>query len=121
VLVGPSCKVKAYQAHSNLIGRRKTARLFLPPADRVLEAACLLRQEHPQAAVLDVNLAGERVTPVAEVLRAMTIPFVLASGYGAAELKEEEVLREAVNVGKPTPSERLLLELRQMVRPGVAD
>ncbi len=88
----------------------------LGPATSVGFALELLRQERPQAAVLDVNLGGERVTPVAEVLRAMRIPFVLASGYGPAELKEDQVLREAVNVGKPGPSERLLRELRQMLR-----
>ncbi len=35
------------------------------------------------AAVLDVNVAGESVTPVAEALEARKIPFIFASGYGA--------------------------------------
>ncbi len=33
-------------------------------------------------AVLDVNLRGERVYPVAEVLAQRRIPFLLVSGYG---------------------------------------
>ena len=33
-------------------------------------------------AVLDVNLAGQPVFPVAEALDAANIPFVFASGYG---------------------------------------
>jgi DNA-binding response OmpR family regulator len=35
------------------------------------------------AAVLDVNLRGERVYPAAQALAARGIPFLLLSGYGA--------------------------------------
>ena len=86
------------------------------PAPNVRAALALLREERPDAAVLDVNVTGERVTPVAEVLRAMIVPFILASGYGAADLQAEPVLRDAVNVGKPSGSELLLKELRYVLR-----
>ena len=85
-------------------------------AARVAMALRLLQQVRPDAAVLDVNLAGERVTPVAEVLRAMAVPFLLASGYREADLSDEQVLRNAVNVGKPTRSQRLLRELSDLLR-----
>jgi hypothetical protein len=49
------------------------------------------------------------------VLRAMAVPFVLASGYGAANLSDEEVLRQAVNLGKPTTAQRLLCELSRLL------
>jgi DNA-binding response OmpR family regulator len=88
----------------------------LGPAPNVSAALGLLRTERPDAAVLDVNLAGEWVTPVAEVLRAMIVPFILTSGYGAADLDAEPVLRDAVNVGKPSRSELLLKELRDALR-----
>ena len=88
----------------------------LGPAANVSAALELLRDERPDAAVLDVNLAGEWVTPVAEVLRAMFVPFILASGYGAADLLAEPVLRDAVNVGKPSRSELLLQEVRDVLR-----
>ena len=88
----------------------------LGPAANVGAALELLRDERPDAAVLDVNLAGEWVTPVAEVLRAMFVPFILASGYGAADLLAEPVLRDAVNIGKPSRSERLLKEVRDVLR-----
>jgi len=39
-------------------------------------------------AILDVNLAGEPVFPVAEALDAAGLPFVFASGYGAGGLPE---------------------------------
>jgi DNA-binding response OmpR family regulator len=87
------------------------------PARDVSAALGLLRGEieRPDAAVLDVNLAGEWVTPVAEVLRAMIVPFVLASGYSAADLHAVSVLRDAVNVGKPASSELLLKQLRAVL------
>lgn len=37
-------------------------------------------------AVLDANLGGRSATPVAERLRALAIPFVVASGYEDDEL-----------------------------------
>lgn len=88
----------------------------LGPAPNVSAALELLRAERPDAAILDVNLAGERVTPVAEVLRAMIVPFILASGYSAADLHAEPVLRDAVNVGKPSRTELLLKELRGVLQ-----
>jgi DNA-binding response OmpR family regulator len=88
----------------------------LGPVAHVGDALVLLRQERPDAAVLDVNLAGEWVTPVAEVLRAMTVPFILATGYRVADLHAEPVLRDAVNVGKPARSELLLKELSGILR-----
>jgi CheY-like chemotaxis protein len=40
-------------------------------------------------ALLDVNLAGEKVYPVADELRRLGIPFAFASGYGAAGLRPD--------------------------------
>ncbi|WP_210529435.1 response regulator [Rubellimicrobium arenae] len=54
------------------------------PAARVNRAIELLSAEPVDAALLDVNLAGEVTTPVAEELRRRGIPFAFATGYGAA-------------------------------------
>ena len=54
------------------------------PAARVNKALDLLGTEAVDAALLDVNLAGENTTPVAEELRRRGIPFAFATGYGAA-------------------------------------
>ncbi|MFL6610751.1 MAG: response regulator [Pseudomonas sp.] len=40
-------------------------------------------------AILDVNLAGERVFPVAEILRGRGVPFLFSTGYGASGLPED--------------------------------
>jgi PAS domain S-box-containing protein len=53
------------------------------PAYELEEAMALLGQPI-DAAVLDANLNGHSVTPVAEALLARNIPFVFATGYGEA-------------------------------------
>src|SRR3954471_24322763 len=54
----------------------------LGPVGTVAEALNLLESAEVQGAILDVNLRGERVYPVAYVLRQKHVPFVFASGYG---------------------------------------
>lgn len=82
------------------------------PIQNVDSALELLKDDRPDGAILDVNLAGEWVTPVAETLKAMSVPYILASGYVAADLQAQPVLRDAVNVGKSWRSEFLLKTLR---------
>lgn len=52
------------------------------PAATVAESLQLIATEAIDAAMLDVNLGGERSDAVAAALRARGIPFALASGYG---------------------------------------
>ena len=56
-------------------------------------------------ALLDVNLRGEDVFPVADVLSEKGIPFAFASGYGRAGLPEEFRTRPVVS--KPFQIEEL--------------
>jgi two-component system, response regulator PdtaR len=88
----------------------------LGPAAMVAAALRLLDGEAPDVALLDVNLRGEMVTPVAEALRARGVPFVLASAYEGAQLTAE-VLAGAPSVGKPATARRLLAALARAVRP----
>jgi CheY-like chemotaxis protein len=53
------------------------------PAGAVAEALSLAKNEQIDAALLDVNLQGERSDAVAEALRAAGVPFVIATGYGS--------------------------------------
>lgn len=79
----------------------------LGPASSVDHALELLRDTKPDAAVLDVDLGGERVTPVALQLKALGVPFVLASAADPAALAQNPVLAEAPNLGKPTDMREL--------------
>ena len=56
------------------------------PASRVGQALDLLRKHAIDAAVLDLNVAGELVYPVADVLAGRGLPYIFATGYGAAGL-----------------------------------
>ena len=58
------------------------------PAARVSDAIPLARDGPLDGALLDVNLGGESVFPVAEVLAARAVPFLLLSGYGDEAVPE---------------------------------
>jgi CheY-like chemotaxis protein len=48
----------------------------------VAEALLAVKRGGFDAAMLDVNLAGEKVFPVADALAASGIPFIFSTGYG---------------------------------------
>jgi DNA-binding response OmpR family regulator len=56
------------------------------PARTVSQALEMLKADPPDAAVLDLNLGGENSVSVADALAARAIPFLVATGYGAAGL-----------------------------------
>jgi DNA-binding NtrC family response regulator len=89
--------------------------IVLGPALRVRDALALIERERPEAAVLDLNLHGERPTAVAAALTARRVPFVIVTGYGAEHLPEEPVLRQAPRLGKPFRSRQLLQTLADTV------
>jgi two-component SAPR family response regulator len=66
----------------------------------------MLESELPDFAVVDVNLNGQRVTPVAEALREQGVPFVLVTGWGSERL-HEEVLQDAPYLRKPVKAQQL--------------
>ena len=52
------------------------------PIPRLALALDAASKEACDVAVLDVNLAGERVYPVADILAQRNVPFVFVTGYG---------------------------------------
>jgi DNA-binding LytR/AlgR family response regulator len=74
--------------------------MVLGPVSSVGQALDALNGEQPDVALLDVNLKGERATPVAAALQARRVPFVLITGYSALQLNEPE-LRDAPRIDKP--------------------
>ncbi|KQV83847.1 response regulator [Rhizobium sp. Root1220] len=84
----------------------------LGPAASVDYALDLVSEERPYAAVLDFSLGGEKVTAVALQLKALAIPFVLASAAHANELAVHTALAGIANIGKPTDLKRLVDALK---------
>ncbi|HSV01758.1 MAG TPA: response regulator [Phenylobacterium sp.] len=62
--------------------------LVVGPASRLDEAMALARDADIDCAVLDVNLGGQPIFPVADLLRERGRPFAFATGYGDAGLRE---------------------------------
>jgi DNA-binding response OmpR family regulator len=71
------------------------------------------RHEQFDLAVLDVNLNGEMIFPLAEELRARGIPFALLSGYGPTSLPEQ--FRTLPRISKPYDPDVLLREIQRIV------
>lgn len=55
------------------------------PAAQLASGLALAEGEALDAAILDINLGGERSYPIAAALRGRGLPYVFASGYGAAD------------------------------------
>jgi CheY-like chemotaxis protein len=66
---------------------------------RVDEALAKLAALDFDVAVLDVNVAGHRIDPVADLLAARGMPFFFSSGYGRSSLPAAH--RERVLLAKP--------------------
>jgi CheY-like chemotaxis protein len=60
------------------------------PASRLDEAIELAKAAEIDCAVLDVNLGGQPIFPLADVLRVNRVPFAFATGYGDAGLREAD-------------------------------
>ncbi len=80
----------------------------LPDAFRCIEQGGI------DAALLDLNIKGEKVYPVAEKLAQTATPFVFASGGGFADMGS---FRDNPMVGKPFQEDELLRAIAHMVQP----
>ncbi|HYD44349.1 MAG TPA: response regulator [Phenylobacterium sp.] len=58
------------------------------PAARLDEAMALVKDAEIDCAVLDVNLGGQPIFPLADLLREKGRPFAFATGYGDAALRD---------------------------------
>lgn len=75
-------------------------------ADTVAQALSQLEgMSDIDAAILDVNIGGEVVFPVADALLQREVPFVFSTGYGPADLATR--YPNSRMLAKPYPSEAL--------------
>src|SRR4051812_14512017 len=69
------------------------------PAAKIDEALRLASQADLDAAILDVNVGGAVVFPVADLLRGRGVPIIFATGYGAGGLPSR--FENAATLTKP--------------------
>ena len=65
------------------------------PFARMPEALAAARTATVDIALLDVNVAGETVFPVAHVLEERGVPFLFLTGYGQASMPQDRPKWEA--------------------------
>ena len=63
--------------------------LAVGPAATVDEGLRMAADETVDAALLDVNVAGRQVFPVAQALKDRGVPFIFSTGYGEGGLPDE--------------------------------
>jgi len=72
-------------------------------AARIEEARALLDAEVFDAAILDVNVGGERSYSLCDLLCARNIPFMFSTGYGPEgfppQYKNVRILRKPFHIG----------------------
>lgn len=79
-----------------------------------LEAAIRAsRGERFDLAILDINLNGTRVYPLADELAARAIPYIFLSGYLPTDLPER--FRRSPQIAKPHDPAALIREVRAAV------
>src|ERR1700743_3125357 len=74
-------------------------------AGEISEAMKLAESAEFDIAILDVNVNGKVISPVAELIRARKRPFIFATGYGSSGLPEE--YRDRPTLQKPFQLETL--------------
>lgn len=82
------------------------------PVGKLDAALHLAGSEALDAAILDVNIRGGLVFPVAERLRARGIPFAFASGYGDWALPE--ALQNQPRLTKPFTAHELEMQVMSL-------
>lgn len=76
------------------------------PVASLTEAARIAESGGIDCAILDINLRGQTVFPVADRLRAADIPFLFATGYGRAAIPDR--FADIPHLEKPYGAERVL-------------
>jgi CheY-like chemotaxis protein len=71
----------------------------------VAEASAFAADGEFSAAILDVNLDGVEIYPVADILSQRGLPFVFVTGYGERSLAER--YRDRPSLQKPFQAEQL--------------
>lgn len=84
------------------------------PAATEADALALLAEESVDCAVLDINLRGEMVYPLATALRARKVPFLFVSGY--EEAAPEAGFDDVELITKPFEPDAVVRGIERLIR-----
>jgi CheY-like chemotaxis protein len=84
------------------------------PVGRLADGLRLAQGEALDAAVLDINLNGDRCFAIAEALRGRDVPFIFLSGYDDSTPVPPE-LKQTPWLGKPIAEDQLLMTLSDLI------
>jgi DNA-binding response OmpR family regulator len=84
------------------------------PIPRLGEALEAVGRETYDAAILDVNLGGDRIDPVARALSCRNVPFAFVTGYGIGSLPGDYA--ERPHLRKPFKMTDLLNTVSDLVQ-----
>lgn len=102
-LVGVQLEQDLHSAGCSIVG----------PFNTLETATQASRCERFDLAILDINLNGDMVYPLADELSARRVPFILLSGYLSADLPDR--FRASPQVTKPHDPAALIKEIRTAV------
>lgn len=84
------------------------------PFGRLEQALDAARNGQMDAALLDVNVRGEPIFPVADILAARGIPYAFLTGYGREALPDR--FCDSPVLSKPFQPENLMMAIHHMAR-----
>ena len=87
--------------------------VVIGPAPTLESANRLIDEGRPDAALLDVNIRGARITPIAARLRDLGVPYALVTGYARLAFEEPEL--QVVKLAKPVSAAELGRTLRKLL------
>jgi CheY-like chemotaxis protein len=88
--------------------------VIVGPYDRFDPALAAAKADPFDFALLDINIAGVKAYPVAEVLTSRGIPFLFLSGYGEAAVPSDHPSWRVCS--KPFRSDQLVTMMREQLR-----
>lgn len=83
------------------------------PEPSLASALAAVKRETFDIAILDINLAGQMVYPVADDLAARNIPFVFVTGYSATQIPDP--YRQMPRLEKPFDPRALQAALERLL------
>lgn len=87
--------------------------MVVGPAARIAAALKFAQSESLDAAVLDIDIAGDTIWPVAEELRRRSVPFLFLSAHAHQGLIPA-TFAAALRLDKPVEKDRLLRGLNAL-------